>query len=113
MSAAAGSQLSMLQLYRHILKAAQQFPSIKRPSIIQLVKTEFRENKVGCIFSMPAVITPVAIMICSILLQNCKLRAGLGWAAVAITAAAVCACMLHDAFFDSCSLQLSASRHAV
>jgi hypothetical protein len=47
MSAAAGGQLSMLQLYRHILKAAQQFPSIKRPSIIQQVKTEFRQNKVG------------------------------------------------------------------
>lgn len=46
-AAAAGGQLSMLQLYRHILKAAQQFPSIKRPSIIQQVKTEFRENKVS------------------------------------------------------------------
>jgi len=45
MSAAAG--LSMVQLYRHILKAAKQFPSIKKHSIIQQVRTEFRENKVG------------------------------------------------------------------
>lgn len=47
-AAAAGmSELSMLQLYRHILKAAKQFPSIKKHSIIQQVKTEFRQNKVG------------------------------------------------------------------
>lgn len=44
MSAAA--ELTMLQLYRHILKAAKQFPSIKKHSIIQQVKTEFRENAV-------------------------------------------------------------------
>lgn len=44
MSAAA--ELTMLQLYRHILKAAKQFPSIKKHSIIKQVKTEFRENAV-------------------------------------------------------------------
>lgn len=51
MAAAVGQhQLSMVQLYRHILKAAKQFPSIKKHSIIQQVKTEFRENKVcGCV----------------------------------------------------------------
>lgn len=36
----------MLQLYRHVLKAAKQFPSIKKHSILKQVKTEFRENKV-------------------------------------------------------------------
>jgi hypothetical protein len=48
MAAAAGGQgqLTMLQLYRHILKAAKQFPSIKKHSIIQQVKTEFRDNRV-------------------------------------------------------------------
>jgi hypothetical protein len=48
---AAAAELSMVQLYRHIMKAAKQFPSIKKHSIIQQVKTEFRENKVntlGC-----------------------------------------------------------------
>lgn len=32
-------------LYRHILKAAQVFPSIKRESIVNEIKTEFRSNK--------------------------------------------------------------------
>jgi hypothetical protein len=36
----------MLQLYRHILKAAKHFPSVKRNKIIQQIKEEFRENKV-------------------------------------------------------------------
>lgn len=44
---AAHGQLPMLQLYRHILKAAKQFPSVKRPKIIQQIKEEFRENRVS------------------------------------------------------------------
>lgn len=36
----------MLHLYRRILKAAKHFPSVKKASIIQEIKTEFRENKV-------------------------------------------------------------------
>ena len=32
-------------LYRHILKAARSFPSIKKDSIIEEIKTEFRMNK--------------------------------------------------------------------
>ena len=34
----------VLLLYRRILKAAAQFPSIKRASIIEDIKIEFREN---------------------------------------------------------------------
>lgn len=37
---------SMLLLYRHILKAAKLFPSIKRNGIIQDIKTEFRDARV-------------------------------------------------------------------
>ncbi|WIA22709.1 hypothetical protein OEZ86_009672 [Tetradesmus obliquus] len=43
--AAAGQQQSMLQLYRHILKAAKHFPSVKKHSIIKTIKDEFRENR--------------------------------------------------------------------
>eukprot|EP00775_Hariotina_reticulata_P005131 gene5131-5371_t len=34
-----------LHLYRHILKAAKHFPSVKRHKLIQQIKEEFRENK--------------------------------------------------------------------
>jgi len=34
-------------LYRHILKAAKDFPSKKRAGIIQDIKITFHENKVG------------------------------------------------------------------
>ena len=34
----------LLLLYRRILKAAAQFPSVKRDSIIQDIKLEFRDN---------------------------------------------------------------------
>ena len=35
-----------LQVYRHILKAARRFPSIKRDRIVSDIKTEFREGQV-------------------------------------------------------------------
>eukprot|EP00879_Flechtneria_rotunda_P020906 GHRR01022013.1.p3 GENE.GHRR01022013.1~~GHRR01022013.1.p3 ORF type:complete len:113 (+),score=21.27 GHRR01022013.1:1153-1491(+) len=35
-----------LQLYRHILRAAKKFPSVKKDGIIQNIKDEFRNNKV-------------------------------------------------------------------
>lgn len=41
--------MPLLHVYRHILKAAKYFPSIKRDRIIAGIKTEFKENKVrGC-----------------------------------------------------------------
>ena len=40
------SQVSIPLLYRHILRAAKQFPSIKRDSIVQEIKLEFAANKV-------------------------------------------------------------------
>lgn len=36
---------SVRLLYRNILKAAKQFPSIKRDAIVQDIKMEFREAK--------------------------------------------------------------------
>lgn len=41
--------ISTLHLYRHILKAAKTFPSVKRNNIIEEIKHEFRANKVGVI----------------------------------------------------------------
>lgn len=38
--------LTTLQLYRHILRAARQFPSVKRERIINEIKTDFRAKKV-------------------------------------------------------------------
>lgn len=35
------------RLYRHILKAAKEFPSKKRAGIIEDIKIEFRDNKVN------------------------------------------------------------------
>ena len=40
------SELNLPLLYRHILRAAQRFPSIKRDSIVQEIKAEFAANKV-------------------------------------------------------------------
>ena len=40
------SELSLPQLYRHILHAARKFPSIKRDSVVQEIKAEFTANKV-------------------------------------------------------------------
>ena len=40
------SELSLPLLYRHILRAAQRFPSIKRDAIVQEIKAEFAANKV-------------------------------------------------------------------
>ena len=40
------SELSLPQLYRHILHAARKFPSIKRDSLVQEIKAEFTANKV-------------------------------------------------------------------
>ena len=37
--------LTTLTLYRHILKAAKHFPSVKKSSIIREIKHEFRANK--------------------------------------------------------------------
>ncbi|KAI8113280.1 hypothetical protein M9435_003284 [Picochlorum sp. BPE23] len=39
------SSSAVLTLYRRILKAAKQFPSIKRDDIIKDIKVEFRENR--------------------------------------------------------------------
>ncbi|CAL5221446.1 g3636 [Coccomyxa viridis] len=39
------SELNLPLLYRHILRAAQRFPSIKRDSIVQEIKAEFAANK--------------------------------------------------------------------
>ena len=39
-----GSTQSTLLLYRHILKAAKSFPSIKKNKIIVEIKTGFRSN---------------------------------------------------------------------
>lgn len=39
------SSSAVLTLYRRILKAAKQFPSIKRDGIIKDIKVEFRENR--------------------------------------------------------------------
>jgi len=36
---------TVITLYRRILRAAQSFPSIKRDSIIQDIKAEFREHR--------------------------------------------------------------------
>lgn len=35
----------VLGLYRHILKAAKHFPSIKRNQILQDIRSEFRANR--------------------------------------------------------------------
>ena len=40
------SELSLPLLYRHILRAARRFPSIKRDAIVQEIKAEFAANKV-------------------------------------------------------------------
>ena len=40
------SKLNLPVLYRHILRAAQKFPSIKRDTIVQEIKAEFAANKV-------------------------------------------------------------------
>lgn len=39
------TQFTVPMLYRHILKAARNFPSIKKDAIIDEIKSEFRENK--------------------------------------------------------------------
>jgi len=36
---------NVLHLYRQILRAAERYPSVKRPKIIQGIKLEFREKK--------------------------------------------------------------------
>jgi len=35
----------ILQLYRHIIRAAKRFPSIKRDKIVNDIRLEFRENR--------------------------------------------------------------------
>lgn len=40
------SRSDILKLYRHILKAAQRFPSVKRDAIIADIKQEFRDHRV-------------------------------------------------------------------
>jgi hypothetical protein len=52
--------LATLTLYRHILKAAKHFPSVKKSSIIREIKHEFRANKASargtskCFFCTPS-----------------------------------------------------------
>lgn len=45
------SQVPVPLLYRHILRAAKQFPSIKRDSIVKEIKIEFAANKVTILAS--------------------------------------------------------------
>ena len=40
------SEPSVQLLYRHILRAAKRFPSVKREGILREIKTEFHANKV-------------------------------------------------------------------
>lgn len=42
---AAGGKVPIVLLYRHILKAAKKFPSIRRDNIIEEIKVEFHANK--------------------------------------------------------------------
>jgi hypothetical protein len=44
------SQGSVPLLYRHILRAAKRFPSVKREGILREIKTEFHANK-ACSYS--------------------------------------------------------------
>eukprot|EP00898_Chlorokybus_atmophyticus_P004999 jgi/Chlat1/54/ChrspC238811S00931 len=44
-AAASAASLNVALLYRHILKAAQRYPSVKRADIIREIKTEFHQNK--------------------------------------------------------------------
>jgi uncharacterized membrane protein YgcG len=44
-AAAEHAAMTVLQLYRHILRAAKEFPSVKRSTIIREIKAEFRANK--------------------------------------------------------------------
>lgn len=46
------TKLHLPLLYRQILRAAQQFPSIKRDTIVQEIKTEFAANKVCTISTL-------------------------------------------------------------
>lgn len=39
------SPSQVLHLYRHTLRAAKQFPSIKKSAILNDIKVEFREGK--------------------------------------------------------------------
>jgi hypothetical protein len=39
------SKGQILQLYRHTLKAASQFPSVKRLALIEDIKVEYREGR--------------------------------------------------------------------
>lgn len=41
----ASKKVPVTLLYRHILKTAKKFPSIKRESIIREIKLEFHANK--------------------------------------------------------------------
>jgi LYR motif-containing protein 4 len=38
-------ELSMRALYKHVLRAAKSFPSVKKAGIIREIRTEFRANK--------------------------------------------------------------------
>lgn len=42
----AAQPMNVARLYRDVLKAAAQFPSVKRAGIIRDIKSEFRANKV-------------------------------------------------------------------
>lgn len=39
-----GTSSTTLRLYRHLLKAAARYPSVKRQQILTGIKDEFREN---------------------------------------------------------------------
>lgn len=77
------SELTLPVLYRHILRAAQKFPSIKRHTIVQEIKAEFAANKVRlhdsqqCVHACPPaeeVEQRLSYqMMCWCLLQSCLL----------------------------------------
>lgn len=44
MSSSPASRLSLLQLYRRLLRSAEKYPSMKRPQIYQAIREDFRAH---------------------------------------------------------------------
>lgn len=44
-AAAAASPPNVLRLYRNLLRAASQYPSVRRPAYISALKAEFRDGR--------------------------------------------------------------------
>ena len=71
------SQGSVPLLYRHILRAAKRFPSVKREGILREIKTEFHANKApaqipSCNSLKPEACRPLAAACC--VAWRCMLR---------------------------------------